>query len=453
MLEQIEKGYASQIKYGYGVSEFFETKEYKSAKDELTVQQNVVRAITNLVSTFSDTFSSALVIKENGEAFGYPTYEKYAEMNLNKTGWYGASVKSGKNMWVGNHSEGLSKDKDSEYVLSFLSPYVLSGENKVGGVIVLDIKSTAFAKMLGSVHVGKNSLSYIVTPSNKVINRNGELDSTVSVDKNGVLRDVMNYAKSKNSFVFMQKMNGINYIASYCKSTTTGWIFVTAVPESEITSATKSIRYQVALLAVICVILAVLIGARMSFTITSSVKKLMKIMGQAAQGDLGVKISLNRKDEIGALASNFNSMLEQIHSLVSQSKKLADEVSISSQNITKISSRTNTISSEVTATIQEIANGISNQACEMEKSLTALSKLTDGISEVVKSVELIKTVSEDVRTITDTGIQTAGSLNLKAAETNRITTTVVENISRLNTLVQNINEITGLLKNMAEQTK
>jgi len=453
MLRQIEKGYVMQVKFGNGVKEFFQTKEYNNPEDGFKIKDAVNGSITSLVSAFPDVFSSVFLIKDNGEVLGYPPDQLTKEMKLNTTDWYINAMKNGKNLWVEEHNEGVPKVYDTDYILSYLLPFSISEENKVGGLLVLDIKSKAFENLLSSVHAGNNSISYIITPSYRIINQNGELDTNINVDENDVLRDAVNYAKSKNNFVFIQKMNGINYIASFSKSETTGWIFVTAIPESEITSATRGIQYQVALLGIICAILAVLIGIRVSFTITTPVKKLMGVMGRAAQGDLGANIILNRKDEIGALVSSFNSMLEQIRYLVSQSKNLSDKVSLSSENIAKISSKTNNITSEVSATIQEIANGTSNQVSEVEKSLVAVSKLADEIGEVVKSVESMRSVSEDVRKITNMGIKTADGLNRKASETNKITSNVVENIGQLNTLVQNIDRITKLLESMSEQTK
>lgn len=452
MMEQIEKGYVTQIKFGYGVPEFFETKQYKDAKEELMTETNSKRTINNLVSTFTDTFSSALLLKENGEAISTPILLQ-KNGNLNTTKWYMNAVKTGKNTWIEEHNEGMPSEYDTGYILSYLSLYMLSSENKAGGLIVLDVKPSAFAKILNSVSVGKDSKSYIITPTNKIINQQGEVETKVTVDNNNVLRDAVNYAKTRDSLVFTQKANNVNYIASFSKSKTTGWVFVTAIPEDEIVSVTKSIRNQVALLGILCAIIAVLIGVFVSFTMTTPMKKLMVVMERATKGDLGANVKLKRSDEIGVLATSFNSMMGQIRNLVSKSKDLADKVSTSSENIAKISSKTNSIATEVTATIQEIANGASNQAFEVEKSLNAVSKFADEIGNVVTSVESMRNISEDVKSITHSGIQTTVALNKKAFETNKITTNVVENIGRLNTLVQNINKITKVQKTMSDQTK
>lgn len=448
MLEQIERGYATQVKFGYGVTDFFETKEYMDAKVEMEIKNTSERSIVNLVSTFPNTFSSAILIKDNGEVLATPT-KLYQEMNLNTTKWYIDSTKNGKNVWIEDHSEGLPKEYDSDYILSYLSPYSL----KTGGLLVLDIKASAFANLLSSVHVGNKSVSYIITPSNKVINQKGELDINVSVEKNNVLRDAVNYAKSNDKFVYTQNTNGINYIAAFSKSKVTGWIFVTAIPENEVTSITKSIKNQIIMLGIICALIAVLIGIWVSFTMTIPMKKLVVVMEQAAHGDLSANLLLKRSDEIGILTTSFNSMLGQIRDLVSQSKGLSNKVSKSSEDIAKISSKTNRITSEVVTTIQEIANGASNQADEIQKSLNAIFKFAEEIGKVVKSVEMMRSVSEEVRKITNSGIKTAVILNNKASETNKITTNVVDNIGHLHSYVQNINKVTKLLKTMSEQTK
>lgn len=122
MLRQIEKGYVMQIKFGNGVKEFFQTKEYNNPEDEFKIKETVNGSITSLVSAFPDVFSSVFLIKDNGEVLGYPPYQLTKEMKLNTTNWYINTTKNGKNLWLEEHNEGVPKGYDTDYILSDLLP-------------------------------------------------------------------------------------------------------------------------------------------------------------------------------------------------------------------------------------------------------------------------------------------------------------------------------------------
>lgn len=248
-------------------------------------------------------------------------------------------------------------------------------------------------------------------------------------------------------------MNSTNYIAAFSKSKKTGWLFVTAIPEAEITNVTKRIRLEIILFGILCAIIAVFIGIIVSVSMTSPMKKLMGAMARASQGDLCVDMNIRRSDEIGSLADSFNSMMGKIRGLVSQSKSLSDKVNESSTNIALISAKTNKITVEVAHTVQEIANGAMNQASGVELSLNAVSGFAEEIGRVVESVAVMKSVSEEVENITSNGMNATQILNAKAADTSKITTSVVDNIAQLYSFVQNVTRVTKLLSNMSDQTK
>ncbi len=451
-LNQFQNGYAMQVRYGLGVADFFKVREHQSIEEETNNLTNAKRTVSDLSSAFSDTFSSIALIKDTGDAICYPT-SLSKEMEINTAKWFQEAIKSSKGIWIEEHNEKLPSQYDINYILSYLSTFKLTTDNKAMGLIVLDIKPAAFKDILSSVQVGNNSISYIVTKSNKVINQEGELDKSVRVENNNILQEAVKYAETKDSFVFTKKMGETSYIAAYSKSPTTGWMFITAVPEKEIISVTSSIRNRVIFLGIICGVCTVLIGILVSLSLTLPMKKLMGAMGRAAKGDLRANLYLRRTDEIGALAESFNTMLAQIRSLVSGSKTLADKVNTSSDNISQICTKTSGIMSEVTTAIAEIASGSIEQADEAEKSFCAASKLSDEIEKAIQAVQMMRNVSEHVGKIAGEGIITTSVLNKKAYETNEITTKVVEDISQLNILVKDINKITKILKSISERTK
>lgn len=350
-------------------------------------------------------------------------------------------------VWLDNHDEGLPSSYSDAYVLSY-------GKAIRGGMIVLDIKKDAFKEILSSVNVGDNTKAYIITNNNKIITPIGHVLSQEesNIETNPLLKTVKEYAQTNDSLVFTQDHGGESYITSFTKSKTTGWLFVTMMPESEITAVARDIQKKILMIGIVLILFAVLIGILFSLNMTKALKKLMDHMEKAQKGDLRNVIELKRNDEIGTLADGFNRMISQIKALVIQSKEASKHVESSSNNMKSISNESAKAYTEIAKAIEEVAIGSSNQAAEVQSIVASATLLADKINNAVNSTKLMGEISGNVVKMTSTGIESVSTLNAKAKETNEITENVVNVIGELNEYVKNIDKITIILKTIAEQT-
>lgn len=102
--------------------------------------------------------------------------------------------------------------------------------------------------------------------------------------------------------------------------------------------------------------------------------------------------------------------------------------------------------------MQDIAAGASHQAEEAEKSISSVSVFAKEISNIVSDVKVMKTISNDVKSITSEGIGVAHELSNSARSADEITIKVVESIDKLNNHLKGITAVTKLLSNISEQT-
>lgn len=167
-----------------------------------------------------------------------------------------------------------------------------------------------------------------------------------------------------------------------------------------------------------------------------TLQRLSVQMGQVADGDMTVRVVVDSKDELGALAGDFNNTVSRIRSLiqqVSQTSGHVQEQSLQVQNISTESSQAAaaqrsqieqvaTAMNEMAATSQEVArsaaaavlnaeqvnretlsgrslvessvDGVEKLAGEIENSVKVINQLADDSSSISRVLEVIKGVAE-----------------------------------------------------------
>ena len=381
------------------------------------------------------------------------TYGEKIQLNDNeiqKSDWYNkVRDASGAAVWLDNHRQGAQNDGDysTSVALSTTGTGSIGGGKGTVNVLVLDLNYDVFKNALSQIHVGKDDLSYLITPNGKVVNGNPDMKAP------DFIQNVIAAAQKKTQGIIEINEKGKASLVAYTKSKTNGWISTIIIPKAEIVSSAVSLRTKVLLFGLGFALLAILFGFLYSIKITGSIKKVMKNMRKAAQGDLTVRLEIHGRDEIGDLAHSFNVMIDQIKKLIAQSKQMALEVHASSEQMAQITRDTTNISTEVSKALEQVASGSSAQASDTEQSLGAVQNLAQKITHVVDSGREIERVSDDVKEMTDYGLTAIEVLGRKADEATRITSSVVEEMDHLNNNVRNIHKITNLLKTIADQTR
>jgi two-component system, sensor histidine kinase YesM len=100
-----------------------------------------------------------------------------------------------------------------------------------------------------------------------------------------------------------------------------GWLIVGRVPTSEITGELISIQKIIIGASILFGILAILVGSFIAKKVTDPVKILTEQMKLVGEGNLKVRTSVDSKDEIGMMSSEFNHMINRVEDLLEQVKE------------------------------------------------------------------------------------------------------------------------------------
>jgi methyl-accepting chemotaxis protein len=426
-----------------------------SVLDVVNAQNKAIEALNSINNTSVDI--TAKIMSSEGKALGELSSPPDIEA-VKETDWY-KKVKeaSGKWIWI-DYSEGMTGNKGESVVFNQykagLSLVRMIKSLKIHGdigVVFVDVSYAKISSFLSNIDLGMDDSTYLLTNEGKVLSSDG-YDAEEALSQKQFIKEVKQRSQQEEAGLFPVDESGQELLVAFTKSPNTGMTVITTVPYSVISASSRQITRTTIIFGALFVLLATAFGFSFSLRMTVAMKSIMRVMSKAEQGDLSVSLFINRKDEIGKLASSFNSMLKKIKELVLQNKKAAEEVVVSSDKMAGISSESSRISSDIAHAVAEVAIGSSNQASEIETSVRNVSQLADRISLAVEKTLLMEEASETMQSLSDFGITTIEALNEKTAITNDITINVVKEINQLNQYVKNINVITNVLRGIADQT-
>jgi hemerythrin-like metal-binding protein len=200
--------------------------------------------------------------------------------------------------------------------------------------------------------------------------------------------------------------------------------------------------------------------------IVKPIQKIIEVLQKVQTGDIGQKILLHQKDEIGEIADHLNLTLENLKSLVMIIQNEAEEVDNIGADLSSNMTRTAEAMNEINTGIQHIQK----QIVEQTDSVTATNAAVENIAENI--VQL----THEIETQSDSVIQSSSAVEemlTNISSVTGITRTNAEKVERLSdasevgrtglqavaTDMQEIAqesegllEINGVLQNIASQT-
>lgn len=245
---------------------------------------------------------------------------------------------------------------------------------------------------------------------------------------------------------------GSSNLAAYDYNERLNWIFIVTVPLSEITKSSNAIikilTPIILVVALICVLTAVLIGKKIS----RPIEKISNSMNKIADGDFTIKINAKGKDEIANMSHKINNTIFRVKDSLALVKSASVQLGESAAILSTTSQNMVSATNEVSNSIQEIVEDANFQANEISDVVVLLTKLTESIDLVKEKLSLVSSSTKDtedkavegenrIYELIDVIVKIKQSFDIELEKTNNLSNTVAE-----------IGEITDIISNISEQT-
>ncbi|MEC2074991.1 methyl-accepting chemotaxis protein [Metabacillus fastidiosus] len=232
------------------------------------------------------------------------------------------------------------------------------------------------------------------------------------------------------------------------------WSVQTVVPKS---SVLKTVNGVLLITIISAIAMILLMAAASAMFISRQLKPLTylkKSIEKAATGDLTNKVdpSQIKQDEIGAVATAFNNMLDRTSEVINTVKESSVQLNQSSTDVYQTFEEVSAASEEVAAAVDQIAQGASQQSADAEhtnQQIAALSEQIDSLSALSNEMDQLSVQSGQS---TEHGMQQVKQLREHNEATNEMNEKVQEQVQALSNKIAAIEAVIASIHGITAQT-
>jgi methyl-accepting chemotaxis protein len=229
--------------------------------------------------------------------------------------------------------------------------------------------------------------------------------------------------------------------------------------------------HQIQLVSLLLLINLLIIGV-LIFWIFKFIIRPIKRLDKAVEiishgsGDLTHRIEVKRKDELGTIAMNFNSFLEDLSEIISKTRNASDSTEKSSGDLTVVSEESRNSTEAIFDSITHSRNQLTITAKEMDRSressqvikekldsfqdsVNRLSAIVEessaGLTEMLASLESVNKVVQDRQSLTAELVELSAEGERSIGET-------TDQINSIKSSITQIQDFTSMINEIASQT-
>ncbi|MFD6506253.1 methyl-accepting chemotaxis protein [Bacillus sp. NPDC060175] len=271
-------------------------------------------------------------------------------------------------------------------------------------------------------------------------------DKVVTLAKEQKWEEALQVASSENGTVYKVIGDFTNYSNEQAK--------LRDQSIEKIDQSSLLIEYVVFLSLVICIVVAIILAWWFSGKLVKPIQqidtKLKELSSQ--EGDLTARLQVNSNDEIGAIATSFNKMLENLQHIINRVQKTSVEVQNASENMLEKTNTSREATIRVQSSMSNLNASIQSQTSSMEESSTAMDDMAMSVQRIAESAssvaELAVATSEhanDGSTVIQKSISQMTTIHEAVNATSEVVERLITHTKYIDTAVQSIS-------NIAEQT-
>jgi len=310
-------------------------------------------------------------------------------------------------------------------------------------LLLLEIKSKSLADEMETVNFGDGSSSYIVSTNGTVVY--GPDTTKWGTPYEYELPD------SEKGYSTIS-VDGTDTLSSVGELSNNGWKLIGNIPVSSLVKDAQVISNLTWVMSLIAALIAAAIGILVMRTVGRPLAQLRTLMNEGERGNLTVRSTIRKKDEIGQLSDSFNRMMEEITGLVRQTNLSAQEVLATATSLSDASRKTAGAAREIATATEEIANGATNLAVESEKGSDLTIQIGTQVQSVIDSNLEMGQSANEVEEAGRTGTEYMNNLIQKTGQTEEMTRSMVEKVDKLKESTGSIRKILDVLGNITKQT-
>lgn len=420
--------------------------------------QNTKGALTAYIRynpEFTEPTSGLFLTRNNSdsefESVTPTDFSMYDPSDVEHVGWYYIPVQNGKETWM----EPYLNSNIGVYMISYVIPIEVDGESI--GIIGMDIDFSEFTNTIDSLSIFDSGYGFLANDSGEVMyHKDLEIGSNLADADSGLqaVVDALGNEQTEETAV-SYTYQGKDKVMYY-KTLENGMKFVLTAPKTELQEKSRQLAKQIFGGAAFAMILTIIIGTVLGFTITKPITQIDGIVKQTAEFEFAsnpVNQHLyKRKDETGRMAISLHNMRKNLRQMVANIRHVYTDLKNTTEQLSDTTKRVREMSSVNTDTTQELAAAMEETAATMETVNTTVSDIKERATDIERYSKEGRESSVEVK-------ERAGQLKLKTQAASEKTVQMYENVQQKTEAameqakaVEKINQFTQAILEISSQT-
>ena len=471
--QQIESDYTDLTK-SYASQVVLKLSEYKTALDfyinsdaaQTGDTEEIVDWLRTTTSKRNKIFDYVAWVDETG---------KFQTDNGNETfvtqrDYYQAIVKNGADEFIDNPATSLTTGKTIIHVCRAVKH---GGKNI--GFFTGTVSMETINKLVKDITVGETGIATLFSGNGKVISTSGDLDEMETLAADKANNDVKNHIQTNSTSEYAghfwnRDPHGHKQFNIFSGISGTQWSLVIMIEGAQIFRIANEIILYMSVAALILAVTLILV---ISLCVVSIMKPLV-VVEKTLQGissgnaDLSKRILVktNADNEIGRLASGFNTFVEKLQHIIIAMKQTKTELVAAGTKLNDSTEDTAASITQIIANIESMTGNIGTQSESVAQTASAVNQIASNIESLNKMIEnqsasvteasaAVEEMIGNINSVNNSVTKMAEEFNQleqKAADGVQKQDDVNARIQVIETESQALQEANTVISNIAEQT-
>ena len=471
--QQIESDYTDLTK-SYASQVVFKLSEYKTALDFYVNSDAAQTGDTEEIADWLRTTAS-----KRNKIFDYVAWVdetgKIQADNGNETfvtqrDYYQAIVKNGADEFIDNPATSLITGKTIIHVCRA----VKHGGKNIGfftGIVSME----TINKLVKDITVGETGIATLFSGNGKVISTSGDLGKMETLAADKANNDVKNHIQTNSTSEYAghfwnRDSHGHKQFNIFSGISGTQWSLVIIIEGAQIFRIANEIILYMGIAATILAVTLILVLSLCVVSIMKPLGVVEKTLQSISSGnaDLSKRISVktNADNEIGRLASGFNTFVEKLQHIIIAMKQTKTELVAAGTKLNDSTEDTAASITQIIANIESMTGNIGTQSESVAQTASAVNQIASNIESLNKMIEnqsasvteasaAVEEMIGNINSVNNSVTKMAEEFNQleqKAADGVQKQDDVNARIQVIETESQALQEANTVISNIAEQT-
>ncbi len=348
-----------------------------------------------------------------------------------------------------NMSPVLKSKTDGSPILMIAAPVVDNGP--VIGVFYVLISMQNFnSKFIDWIKIGETGYAFMVDKEGTALahpNKNHIMNTRITEFDFG--SDML----AAPDGIFYYSSKDIDKVAALQTFDAMGWKIVITTNLDEAYAAVNKLAKLSLILVASMVALAIVVILFVANSVAKPINMVVEGLRDAAEGegDLTKRLVVESRDEVGELATCFNTFVEKVQTIISEIKSnistlnssavslsdLSENLSASSEDSSQRSNTVAAAAEQMNANMNSVAAACEQASVNVNVVASAAEEMNTTFSEIAGNTGDAKDVTEDAVSKTNSASQRMAELGSAAQEISKVTETITEISEQTNLLALN----------------